>query len=245
MEGWSPKSTRVILQDENHTVWCTSRGKLIRSTPENTRRSLPEEGSPEGPELPPDITPMTQQINRMNHRSNQDDLLQKMPLEIFPENNPNNPPEDNPNEPDPNNPDATSQESQNESLSQPDQEPENLTPEDSQNDPMNSPEGEPTDTLASEDQELLYITSHEPSNAFTCEESGNLSWSCEFDIHLEEPLGTRVPTTEETWLLLATAFKKQQSSPNFNRPNRLRWTIGSGQELSVPSLGIKSPKNRY
>jgi hypothetical protein len=160
----------------------------------------------------------------MNHRSNQDDLLQKMPLEIFPENNPNNPPEDNPNEPDPNNPDATSQESQNESLSQPDQEPENLTPEDSQNDPMNSPEGEPTDTLASEDQELLYITSHEPSNAFTCEESGNLSWSCEFDIHLEEPLGTRVPTTEETWLLLATAFKKQRTKVKLSSLNSTELT---------------------
>lgn len=160
----------------------------------------------------------------MNHRSNQDDLLQEMPLEIFPENNPNNPPEDNPNEPDPNNPDATSQESQNESLSQPDQEPENLTPEDSQNDPMNSPEGEPTDTLASEDQELLYTTSHEPSNAFTCEESGNLSWSCEFDIHLEEPLGTRVPTTEETWLLLATASKKQRTEVKLSSLNSTELT---------------------
>ena len=210
---------RVILQGENHTVWCTSNGKLIRSASENTRRSLPEEGSPEGPELPPDITPMAQQINRMIHRSDQEEHLQEIPLENSPENNSNNSHEDNPNEPDPNNPDAISQESQNESLSQPDQEPENVTPEGSQNEPVNAPEGEPTDTLASEDQELLYITSHEPSNAFNCEESGNLSWSCEFDIHLNEPLGTRVPTTEETWLLLATASKKQRTEVKLSNLN--------------------------
>ena len=215
---------RVILQDENHTVWCTSNGKLIRSAPENTRRSLPEEGSPEGPELPPDITSMTQQINRMNHLDNQEDLQQEMPLENNPENSPNNPHEDNTHEPDPNNHDATPHDSQNESLSQPDQEPENLTPEGSQNEPMNSPEGEPTESLAPEDQELLYITSHEPSNAFTCEESGSLSWSCEFDIHLEEPLRTRMPNTEETWMLLATASKKQRTEVKLSNLNSTELT---------------------
>ena len=43
---------RVILQDE----------QLIRSAPENVGKVFPEEGSPEGPELPEDITPMAQQI---------------------------------------------------------------------------------------------------------------------------------------------------------------------------------------
>jgi hypothetical protein len=162
---------------------------------------------------------MTQQINRMIHRSDQEEHHQEIPLENSTENNPNNSHEDNPNEPDPNNPDAISQDSQNDSLSQPDQEPENLTPEGSQNEPVNAPEGEPTDTLTSKDQELLYITSHEPSNAFNCEESGNLSWSCEFDIHLNEPLGTRVPTNEETWLLLATASKKQRTEVKLSNLN--------------------------
>ena len=73
---------RVIIQDDHHTVWCTSHGKLIRSAPENTRRSLPEEGSPEGPELPADITPMTQKIARMNQTDSQSTEFQEITLDI-------------------------------------------------------------------------------------------------------------------------------------------------------------------
>ena len=40
-----------------------------------------------------------------------------------------------------------------------------------------------------------------------------------FDIHLNEPLGTRVPTNEETWLLLATASKKQRTEVKLSNLN--------------------------
>ena len=57
---------RIIIQDSNHTVWSTQGGKLYRSAPEHVRRSLPEGGQPDGPELPTDLTTIQQQINRMN-----------------------------------------------------------------------------------------------------------------------------------------------------------------------------------
>ena len=55
---------RVVIQDETHTIWTTQAGKLYRSAPENVRLALPEEGEPDGPDLPEDMTQIQQQINR-------------------------------------------------------------------------------------------------------------------------------------------------------------------------------------
>ena len=63
--GWIGPQ-RVIIQDSNHTVWSTQGGKLYRSAPEHVRRSLPDEGQPDGPELPTDLTSLQQQISRMS-----------------------------------------------------------------------------------------------------------------------------------------------------------------------------------
>ena len=202
---------RVIIQDDHHTVWCTSHGKLIRSAPENTRKSLPEEGSPEGPELPADITPMTQQIARMNQVDNQSTDFQEIPLDTTNELDHQNLPSNNPSHDEPDNPNNDQSDSQDESIPQPDQEPGNLTPEESQNHPSEMPEEETTESASPAEQELLYLTCHEPTNAFTCKDAGTLSWSCEFDIPLEESLQERTPNAEETWLLLATATKKQRT----------------------------------
>ena len=120
---------RVILQDENHTVWCTSNGKLLCSATENIRKALPEEGSPEGPELPADITPMAQQIARMSQNTNGDQMDSKEALEIPTDTTSNNNPPNPDNEPAPNNPSTNSNDSQDEYIPQPDQEPENVTPE--------------------------------------------------------------------------------------------------------------------
>ena len=95
---------RVILQDENHTAWCTSNGKLFRSAPEITRKALPEEGSPEGPELPADITPMAQQIARMSHNTNGDQMNSEESLEIPTDITSNNEPLNPDTEPSPDNP---------------------------------------------------------------------------------------------------------------------------------------------
>ena len=202
---------RVIIQDDHHTVWCTSHGKLIRSAPENTRKSLPEEGSPEGPELPADITPMTQQIARMNQIDHQSTEVQEIPLDTTPELDHQNVPNNNPSHDEPDNPSNDQPDSQDESIPQPDQEPENLTPEESQNNPPETPEDETPESASPAEQELLYLTCHETTNAFTCEDAGRLSWSCEFDIPLKESLSERIPNAEETWLLLATATKKQRT----------------------------------
>jgi len=201
---------RVILQENHHTVWCTSGGKLIRSAPENTRRAFPEEGSPEGPELPEDITPMTQQIARMKQQvqleDNPENESPEINTEIIPSNINPNPEHNNPS----NQPDNNS-ESQEESIPQPDQEPENITPEESRNETSEDLDGEPSGQDGPDASDPMLLTCHELENAFSCADAGNLAWSCEFDMRLEAPLETHMPSEEESWLLLATASKKQRS----------------------------------
>ena len=73
---------RVIIQDENHTIWTTQGGRLYRSAPENVRLSLPEEGEPGGPDLPEDLTQIQQQINRISqHPEAMQSIPENEPLE--------------------------------------------------------------------------------------------------------------------------------------------------------------------
>ena len=200
---------RVITQDEHHTVWCTSSGKLFRSAPENTRLACPEEGSPEGPDLPEDMTPMMQQIHRMTDNSNPNDNSQNtnldIPNEIIPNHNNHN---------QSHNPlsfDQENSDSQDESIPQPDTEPENTNSEDQIHEPPESQNDMPASADQSEGQDITMLTCHEPENAFTCEDAGTLTWSCEFDVPLNAPLSSCVPTVEESWVMLATATKKQRT----------------------------------
>eukprot|EP00435_Cladocopium_sp_Y103_P075519 s304_g59.t1 len=197
---------RVIIQDENHTVWCTSNGKLFRSAPENTRAAFPEEGSPEGPELPEDITPLTKQIARMQQENSNAQLQDNPQLDIPTENNPNNL---EINSPSINPPDNTeNSDSQDESIPQPDTEPEETNPEENQMLPE-----EPGDSAADlpEGLDLAMLTCHEPDNAFSSEDAGTLAWSCEFDMPLAQSLDMHIPTEEESWIMLATSTKKQRT----------------------------------
>ena len=56
---------RVILQDGQHRVWCTTGGTIFRSAPENTRKAYPEEGEPHGRELPSDTIQLEAQVQPM------------------------------------------------------------------------------------------------------------------------------------------------------------------------------------
>ena len=198
---------RVIIQDGDHTIWTTQCGKIFRSAPENVRPSMPEEGHPEGPDLPEDVTPIQQQIQalqELEHRQTETGL--DMPNEETTNNNPhissshpnnhsNNPPE----EPE-NIPEIPSESSQSEADPQPDPEAESA-----------SPPGTSMPSTDSEDQEIISLLCQEPENAFTCDASGENAWRCEFEIPLQQPLDSHVPNEEETWLLLATSAKKQRS----------------------------------
>jgi hypothetical protein len=53
--------------------------QTVTSAPENTRKACPEEGHPEGPELPEDITRLTQQIHRMQQTPEIQDSSTEMP----------------------------------------------------------------------------------------------------------------------------------------------------------------------
>ena len=197
---------RVIVQDDNHTVWCTMGGTLYRSAPENTRKAYPEEGQPEGPELPEDTTQMEQQIQRMQNNPNLDLNDDSIPSEI---NNPittdqnahgsNN----NPEEP----PIIPSDVSNDDSIPQPDQEPESVTPEASQTNPLSEELEAPTH----EDTELIQLTCHETACALSCHDTHDAAWRCEFEIPIERSPDRQVPTEKETWVLLATSAKKQRT----------------------------------
>ena len=67
---------RVFIQDGNQTVWCTNAGKLYRGAIEHIRRAVPEEGSPEGPELPEDMTQIHQQIQNMSRENTAEQPIQ-------------------------------------------------------------------------------------------------------------------------------------------------------------------------
>eukprot|EP00435_Cladocopium_sp_Y103_P028662 s3013_g7.t1 len=212
---------KVIVQDDTHTVWCTSNGTLYRSAPENTRLAFPEEGSPEGPELPEDLTIINQQIQRMQTSPTVTQNPLEMPLDAQPENSPDN---IVPNHPiNPNN-ERDSNESNDESLGQPDQEPGIVTPELSQmvpSEPANDGHAENPDAEAAE---MVQLTCHEYANAFTCEVTESAAWRCEFEIPLDRTLTSHVPSEEESWVMLATSAKKQRTEVKLTSlsPSELR-----------------------
>ena len=203
---------RVIIQDGQHVVWCTSGGKIYRSAPENTRKAYPQEGSPEGPELPEDVTPLMLQIQRMqspdNNMSELD--LSQQPHDPTINNESNNHTDNAPEAPESHREntehhppsDAQDQEegSRQESTSQPDQEPENQ--EDSETPGISENEDRP---------EAIMYTCHETTNAFTEEAMNTLAWKCEFDMDLGMPLNQYMPSDEESWAMLATTAKKQRT----------------------------------
>ena len=191
---------RVIVQDDNHTVWCTMGGTLYRSAPENTRKAYPEEGQPEGPELPEDTTQMEQPIQRMQHSQNLDLSDDAIPPEtnMNPKNSNNNSSDSQ---------DFPSNDSNDESILQPDQEPESVTPEVSQA----NPPSEELERPADEGTELVQITCHETADALTCHDTHDAAWRCEFEIPIERYHDRQVPSEKETWVLLATSAKKQRT----------------------------------
>ena len=213
---------RVILQDANHTVWCTSNGTLYRSAPENTRRAFPSEGHPEGAELPEDITQLTQQIHRMQNQRDPNplDSTHEIPLDE-PSHNPNVSNNNNHNFPD-NLPEPNNSDSQDESQQQPDQEPENMTPEISKNEESASPSDEEGVDPALGTVDVLRITCHEEANAFTCDAMESTAWRCEFEFPNVSP---RTQMSEEdTWVMLATTAKKQRTEVKLSslNPSELR-----------------------
>ena len=194
---------RVILQDENHTIWTTQSGKLYRSAPENVRLALPDEGEPGGPDLPEDLTQLQHQINRASQNPEaMQSIPEHEPLESpITQQSPNSPlhnPQIRITEPDRRDSSAS------ESIPQPDQEPEALSRQETQN-----PEEVPSETSA--DQAESFVTCAEEGCVLANCDSQNLAWQCEFELMIPKEFHNQVPTPEETWILLATSAKKQRT----------------------------------
>ena len=197
---------RVVLQDDNHTVWCTANGNLHRSAPENTRKACPEEGHPEGPELPEDITPLTQQIHRMQQTTEVQDTSTEIPLESNRQEESPNPIVPNPNNLNPNN--SENSESQDGSL-QP--EPEDFTSEGSQTEHA-VPNAEMTnDDPILATTEVIQLACQEVDHALTCHAEESLAWRCEFEIPRHASLSQDQNDEEKSWIMLATSSKKQRT----------------------------------
>ena len=198
---------KVIVQEGNTTVWCTSSGKLFRSAPENTRRAYPEEGHPEGPDLPENMTAIQQLIQRHQNNPNLTDPItipDNLPEDETRSNPQNNPQQDELHQ----GPNTQESDSNHGSGQQPDQEPENITPEDSQQELPETPC--PEDDPA-EPTEMVMLTCHEEDNALSCSDAKGLAWKCEFNFRLDSALDDHVPSENESWLMLATASKKQRT----------------------------------
>lgn len=198
---------RVIIQDSSHTVWTTQGGKLFRSAPEHIRLALPEEGQDDSCEMPPDLTELQHQINRMTNNPpeshNPASEIALNPNEFPTSETPtiNNPA----TEPQPEIEEEVSRHSSlNETVPQPDQEPENSR----QPTPSEPSDAEPRS--ASSNSEELLICEDVDWLLQTESPETDMAWRYEFDVNLPE--SNMVPETqEESWLLLATSAKKQRT----------------------------------
>ena len=196
---------KVIIQEAQHTVWCTGSGKLYRSAPENTRHAFPEEGSPEGPDMPEDTTPISHLLQ------NSRDHINNNPEEIIPNVQNNNPSIPMPESRSPvpmSNPEANSPAN---TVPQPDQEPDNISPENSQNEQQENSSRESADNSADDQQELAYLLSQEEENALTCKGATGLAWRCEIEVPTTQIQNPETLSEEDTWILMATTSKKQRS----------------------------------
>ena len=191
--GWIGPQ-RVIIQDDSHTVWTTQGGKLYRSAPEHVRRSLPEEGTPEGPELPTDLTSMQQQIHRLNQ-------LPPIPEEQLP--SIELPPEHQLEVPVP-----TPEEprdrvgSQGESIAQPDHEPEIMSHQ-------SSSISESSPRVEGEIVQLLCVD--DEACAFTTCDSHEYAFRCEFEVSVRKDQKNPSEESIDPWILLTTGAAKQRS----------------------------------
>eukprot|EP00438_Fugacium_kawagutii_P005439 Skav226195 [mRNA] locus=scaffold2212:160140:165589:- [translate_table: standard] len=190
---------RVIIQDGSNTVWCTNAGKLYRGAPEHIRRAVPEEGQPDGPELPTDMTQFHRQIQSMSQGTSTEQDIPE-PVSIH------NPQEQS----SPSQPAATEPATEvtppashtEESIVQP--EPESEGPMSESHEPSikeSDDEGLTTVSLVCTDQPTVL---QEP-NPDQC------AWRCEFDVSVPVPLQEHHPDEAESWALLATSAKKQRT----------------------------------
>ena len=186
-------------------------GKLFRSAPEHVRLALPEEGEPESPWMPDEITVGQRQIQRMNQTGNtsSEEIPETMNLEQNSMHQPSqepNPPSNSSNHPEPETSHAHSNPGTD---SQPDQEPSN----------PDNPES--LDTMSKENPEeasdeahtdVAYIVCQDPSDALSLQEdSVHAAGRCEFVVQIPQDIDQGTITTTESWALLATNAKKQRT----------------------------------
>ena len=195
---------RVIIQDGNQTVWCTNAGKLYRGAIEHIRRAVPEEGSPEGPELPEDMTQIHQQIQNMSRKNTAEQPIQPTTIHenLESQQEPSTDAATQPTEVNqvPDNPTEGS-------LQQPEPESEGHgigSQESHSSDPGALDEDDPDLTAVN------LICTDAPGALQEPEASGH-AWRCEFDIHVPCPIQDHVPNEVESWTLLATSVKKQRT----------------------------------
>ena len=195
---------RVIIQDGNQTVWCTNAGKLYRGAPEHIRRAVPEEGQPEGPDLPADLTQIHHQIQNMSRESDEEQPLQELnPPENLDESMPtqlNNPMPSIPEE-------------------------HNVSPptEGSMPQPEPESEGPATEPIESQSSDPGSVEGDDPTLAMVnliCTDvpcalqeatDHDHAWKCEFEISLPCSIHEHTPDESESWALLATSAKKQRT----------------------------------
>lgn len=184
---------RVIIQDGNHTVWCTNAGKLYRGAPEHVRRAVPEEGQPDDPDLPEDLTQMHQQIQNM---SRTEEIEQPPQGDRSPEIAPIEIPPLTPIT------EVTPPPSQTEeSVLQP--EPENEDPS-IESQPSQASETNDDDQNGDDDDAALVnlICADAPC---ALQERGAIdsAWKCEFEVSLPCPLKEHIPDEQESCMVLA------------------------------------------
>jgi hypothetical protein len=192
--GWiGPRPQRVIIQDSRNTVWTTQGGKLYRSAPEHIRRSLPDEGQPDGPELPTDLTMIQRQIDQLSQLPTIDED-EPMTLESNAERTESRDIVSNSN--------RDRLESNLESVIQPDQEPDTVSLPSSQQ----SARADDETT-----QEIHQILCCESPSAFDEMNQWDLAYRCEFEVPAEELNSQNDTGDSDPWIFLTSSSAKQRT----------------------------------
>ena len=199
--GWVGPQ-RVIIQDSRNTVWTTQGGKLYRSSPEHVRRSLPDEGQPDGPELPTDMTMIQRQIDQLGR------------LPVVTEDEPINL-DSNPEVSEPQETDATASrdrlESNLESVNQPDQEP----------DAVSVPSSQQSARAEDENQmEIQQLLCCESPSALEELNLHDLAYRCEFEVPFEDVQNASYNGDSDPWILLTTSSAKQRTEVHLSELNQ-------------------------
>ena len=186
----------------------------------------PEEGQPEGPDLPEDMTRIHEQIRSMSQGTFSEHDIPEMSRST------NSPESNNPPPLEPILEEAPPSSNAEGSIMQPEPESEG---------PITEPTETSNDEAEEEDPSLAVINLVCPDTLDVprVPDMDQCAWRCEFDVELPCPRHEHVPDEAESWVLLATSAKKQRTEVRLSELSKTKRTNLQPQKTPRFKIGSK------